>query len=111
MRPCFAAMKRGSYLVNLGARRAWWTRRRMIAALEEGRLAGAALDVFNIEPLPADHVLWSMKNVIVTPHLGGFYDEYPGTGAAGGGGKSAAFPCRRPAEYDQPREPRRCGRD
>ena len=48
----------------------------MMAALKAGKIAGAALDVFQTEPLPADHPLWSMKNVIITPHLGGFCDVY-----------------------------------
>jgi glyoxylate/hydroxypyruvate reductase A len=41
----------------------------MIAALHSGRLAGATLDVFAVEPLPGDHVLWGMDNVLITPHL------------------------------------------
>jgi phosphoglycerate dehydrogenase-like enzyme len=48
----------------------------LIAALKNGRLAGAALDVFAQEPLPEDHPFWSMKNVIVMPHLAGFFDGY-----------------------------------
>jgi phosphoglycerate dehydrogenase-like enzyme len=44
----------------------------MIAALESGRLGGAVLDVFDREPLPADHPLWSTRNVVVTPHSSGF---------------------------------------
>ena len=43
----------------------------LIEALNEGRIAGAALDVMDPEPLPADHPLWSAKNLILTPHVSG----------------------------------------
>jgi phosphoglycerate dehydrogenase-like enzyme len=71
----FAAMKRGSYFVNL-ARGGIVDEDALMEALDSGQLAGAALDVFQTEPLPPAHPLWSMKNVIVTPHLGGFCDTY-----------------------------------
>jgi phosphoglycerate dehydrogenase-like enzyme len=71
----FTAMRRGSYFINL-ARGGVADEDALMAALQSGRLAGAALDVFQTEPLPPGHRLWSMPNVIVTPHLGGFYDAY-----------------------------------
>jgi phosphoglycerate dehydrogenase-like enzyme len=49
----------------------------LIQALEQGKLAGAALDVFAKEPLPDDHPVWGMDNVIITTHQGGFFDGYP----------------------------------
>ena len=42
----------------------------LIAALQEGRIAGAGLDVFDIEPLPADHPILGAPNTVLTPHLG-----------------------------------------
>jgi phosphoglycerate dehydrogenase-like enzyme len=40
----------------------------LTAALQAGEIAGAGLDVFEVEPLPAGHPLWRMENVIITPH-------------------------------------------
>ena len=72
----FAAMKPGSYIVNL-ARGGVVDEAALIQALEQGKLAGAALDVFAKEPLPDDHPFWDMDNVIITTHQGGFFDGYP----------------------------------
>ncbi len=62
-----AAMKRGAIIVNVG-RGGVVDEDALIAALEDGRLTGAALDVFAAEPLPADSPLWRLPNVIVSPH-------------------------------------------
>ena len=71
----FAAMKPTSYVLNL-ARGGVVDEDALLAALQAGKIAGAALDVFVDEPLREDHPFWAMENVIVTPHLGGFHDEY-----------------------------------
>ena len=71
----FAAMKPRSFLINL-ARGGVVDEDALREALNERRIAGAALDVFAVEPLPQDHPFWGMENVIVTPHLGGFHDQY-----------------------------------
>lgn len=71
-----AAMKPTCCLTNL-ARGGVVDERALVEALENKRLAGAALDVFATEPLPPNHPFWNMDNVIVTPHLGGFFEEYP----------------------------------
>jgi len=70
-----AVMKPSAYLVNL-ARGGVVDEDALLRSLSEKRIAGAALDVFAAEPLPPGHPLWSMDNVIVTPHLGGFHDQY-----------------------------------
>lgn len=65
-----AAMKPGAVVVNV-ARGSIVDENALIAALNDGRIAVAGLDVVATEPLPADHVLWDMPNVIVTPHVAG----------------------------------------
>ena len=71
----FAAMKPSSFLVNL-ARGGVVDEPALVEALKNKRIAGAALDVFSQEPLPVDHPFWSMQNVIITTHQGGFCDVY-----------------------------------
>ena len=63
----FAIMKPGAYFINVG-RGELVDEDSLIGALRSGHLAGAALDVFAIEPLPTDSPLWNMENVIITPH-------------------------------------------
>jgi len=64
----FNAMPRGGYLVNV-ARGGHVVEPDLVAALRSGQLAGAALDVQQTEPLPADDPLWTAPGVLVTPHI------------------------------------------
>jgi phosphoglycerate dehydrogenase-like enzyme len=64
----FRRMKRSAFFINIG-RGATVVLDDLNAALREGKLAGAALDVFEIEPLPAEHPLWDAPGMIVTPHV------------------------------------------
>jgi phosphoglycerate dehydrogenase-like enzyme len=66
----FRQMKPTGYLINIG-RGAIVDLADLTDALRAGELAGAGLDVFETEPLPKDHPLWAMSNVIVTPHVAG----------------------------------------
>jgi phosphoglycerate dehydrogenase-like enzyme len=62
-------MKPTAYLINT-ARGPIVEEKALIAALEARRIAGAGLDVFDVEPLPLDHPFRRMDNVVITPHLG-----------------------------------------
>jgi phosphoglycerate dehydrogenase-like enzyme len=65
----FALMKPSAYLINT-ARGPIVDEAALIAALRDKRIAGAGLDVYDIEPLPADHPLRALDNVVLSPHLG-----------------------------------------
>ena len=66
----FARMKKSAFFINIG--RGMTTKLDdLVAALNAGTIAGAALDVYEIEPLPSDHKLWTMPNVLLTPHMAG----------------------------------------
>jgi phosphoglycerate dehydrogenase-like enzyme len=67
----FRRMKRSAFFINIG--RGMTTRLDdLAAALQAGEIAGAGLDVFEQEPLPADHPLWTMPGVLITPHTAGY---------------------------------------
>jgi glyoxylate/hydroxypyruvate reductase A len=66
----FAALPKGAYFINM-ARGGHVVDDGLLAALNSNRLSGAVLDVFNQEPLPADHPYWTHPKVHVTPHIAG----------------------------------------
>lgn len=70
-----AAMEPTAYLINV-ARGGLVDEPALIAALADGTIAGAALDVFSQEPLPPDNPLWKAKNITIFPHLGGYSESY-----------------------------------
>ena len=71
----FRAMKRSAVFYSLG--RGLAIREvELVEALREGEIAGAGLDVFEVEPLAADSPLWSMGNVLITPHVSACYSDY-----------------------------------
>jgi phosphoglycerate dehydrogenase-like enzyme len=67
----FRLMKQRAFFINIG--RGMTTKLDdLVAALRAGEIAGAALDVYEQEPLPAEHPLWTMPNVLLTPHMAGY---------------------------------------
>ena len=64
----FALMKDSAYFINIGRGKVY-KMDDLADAIESGQLAGAGLDVFEEEPLPSDHKLWTLPNVLITPHV------------------------------------------
>jgi D-2-hydroxyacid dehydrogenase (NADP+) len=71
----FAAMKSSAYYISAG-RGQTVDEAALIAALRERRIAGAAFDVFQTEPLSPESPFWTIPNVFITPHVGGYIVEY-----------------------------------
>ena len=74
-RPALDRIKRGAFLINVG-RGKLIDDEAVVEALKDGRLGGAALDVFTREPLEADSPYWDLPNVIITPHMSGAMEDY-----------------------------------
>nr|WP_236789152.1 D-2-hydroxyacid dehydrogenase [Amycolatopsis sp. GM8] len=74
----FAVMKPSARFVNVGRGELVVTSD-LVTALRDGQLAGAALDVFETEPLPSDHPLWTLPNVLVSPHMSGDFAGWRNT--------------------------------
>ena len=66
----FTLMKPSAFFINIG-RGATVILDDLVGALDSGQIVGAALDVFQVEPLPADHPLWTAPGVLITPHVAG----------------------------------------
>lgn len=66
-RALLSQLKPGAFLLNL-ARGAHLVEADLLAAMEAGEVSAAALDVFNHEPLPAEHAFWSHPDIAITPH-------------------------------------------
>lgn len=70
------SLRRGAFVINIGRGETLDTSA-LVDALDDQHLGGAALDVFEEEPLPATHPLWSRRDVIITPHVARSFEERP----------------------------------
>jgi phosphoglycerate dehydrogenase-like enzyme len=75
--PELGLMRPSAHIINIG-RGELIDEPALVRALNQGRIAGAGLDVTAIEPLPQDSPLWDMKNVILSPHVSGGMEDYMG---------------------------------
>ncbi|WP_018143776.1 NAD(P)-dependent oxidoreductase [Alloscardovia criceti] len=71
----FAHMKSSAYYINVGRGKST-VQSDLVDALKNNSIAGAALDVFEEEPLDTDNIMWTLDNVIITPHTAGYSDLY-----------------------------------
>ena len=94
-----------SVLINL-ARGGVLDEDALVRALDANKIAGAALDAHAKEPPDPDNPLWSMPNVIITPHVGGYYDDYPRDAAMQFEQSLGALPRRQSGADAQSREDR-----
>lgn len=69
------AMRSNAFLINIG-RGEHIEDAALIDALQRGGIAGAAIDAFRDEPLPADHPFWTLPNLVLTPHISGYTPQY-----------------------------------
>jgi phosphoglycerate dehydrogenase-like enzyme len=74
-------MKPTAYIINI-SRGPIIDEPALIKALEKNKIAGAGLDVFAMEPLPQDSPLWTLPNVIYSPHIAGWMEDYSERSAA-----------------------------
>ena len=110
-REVFAAMKPRAYFINVG-RGETVDEAALIEALAQRRIAGAGLDVFATEPLPAASPLWKMPQVFMAPHVGGLFEEYAADGDTPDHPQHACLsvrPNRRDDQQDRPFAPRNGG--
>ena len=91
----FAAMKPTAFFVSVG-RGASAVTDDLVAALENGEIAGAGLDVTDPEPLPPEHPLWTAPRVIISPHTGGRSGRVPGRASSRSWPACPRAPCRSP---------------
>jgi D-2-hydroxyacid dehydrogenase (NADP+) len=70
----FDSVKKGAYYITIG-RGETTVNEDLIAALKDGRLTAAGIDVTDPEPLPADHELWTLPNIVITPHVAANTDQ------------------------------------
>ena len=68
----FSAMKTGAFVINVG-RGAHLDEQALTRAIDDGKLSGACLDVFAVEPLPASSILWTHPRVTITPHVASYW--------------------------------------
>ncbi len=99
----FALLPAGALLINVGRGTVVDTGA-LVRALREGHLGGAGLDVTDPEPCPRDHPLWSLSNVIITPHVGGDTRRWPEKVAALMERNLKRYLAGEPLEYEVARE-------
>lgn len=94
----FSKMKSTAYLINT-ARAAIINQQDLVEALMNGAIAGAALDVYWKEPIPANHPLLTMRNVVLTPHMAGLTTDVDGWSGAMMGEEVTAYLKGEPRKY------------